>query len=344
MGNTAESPQYIQTSLAGAMCLGLEPGKFFRNARSTCLNLLLTYASGCRAACSYCGLTRDRNTDTSETFIRVKWPTYSMDEVLHQLKVYRHPFKRMCLSMITHAKAVEDSCHIISSFTKENQDIPVSALISPTVMKGKEDLSRLKEAGTERIGVAIDAAIPRLFEKYRGREVKGPHNWDKYWQTMEDAVDIFGPYMVGTHLIVGLGETEKEMVEAIAKAYELKVLTHLFSFFPEAGSPMQNHPQAPLGQYRRIQLARYLINDKNFDPQLIHYNAEGRITDFGIDIEDTIKEGMAFMTSGCPNEDGMVACNRPFANERASQRLRNYPFKPNEEDINLIRSQIWAGQ
>ncbi|HZK44210.1 MAG TPA: radical SAM protein, partial [Syntrophomonadaceae bacterium] len=334
MQNIRQSPQYIQTSLAGAMCLGLERGKFLRDAQSTCLNLLLNYTSGCRAACSYCGLNRDRDFDTSETFIRVKWPTYSMDDVLHQLKVYRHPFKRMCLSMITHAQAIEDSCNIIARFTKENKDIPVSALISPTVMNGKEDLVKLKQAGTERIGVAVDAAIPELFEKYRGKEVKGPHKWENYWKSMEDAVEIYGPYMVGIHLIVGLGETEQEIVQTISYAHEHKVLTHLFSFYPEAGSPMQNHPQPPLGQYRRVQLARYLINDKNHDLKMIKFNSHGQITDFGIDIEDTIKEGIAFMTSGCPGEDGMVACNRPFANERVNQPLRNYPFIPNNEDLN----------
>ncbi len=343
MQDISASPEYIQTSLAGAMCLGLERGKFLRNARSTCLNLLLTYSSGCRAACSYCGLNRYREIDSSQTFIRVKWPTYALEEVIHQLQVHKHPFKRMCLSMITHAKAVEDSCAIIAKFNREIKDIPISALISPSVMEGKKDLLRLKEAGVERIGIAIDAATPSLFEKFRGREVGGPHKWEKYWQTIEEAVEIFGPYKVGAHFIVGLGESEQEMVNIISQAYERKVLTHLFSFYPEAGSPMENYPQPSMGQYRRIQLARYLINEVCINPAIIEFNKNGQVIDFGIDLEEFLPSGLAFMTSGCPGADGKVACNRPFANERVNQPLRNYPFVPDEDDMSMVRSQLWEG-
>ena len=65
----------------------------------------------------------------------------------------------------------------------------------------------------------------------------------------------------GIHLIVGLGETEKEMVVTIQKGQDLGAYTHLFSFFPEKGSPMEKIPLPPLGQYRRIQLARWIINE-----------------------------------------------------------------------------------
>ncbi|MCX6557124.1 MAG: hypothetical protein NTW95_06795, partial [Candidatus Aminicenantes bacterium] len=51
--------------------------------------------------------------------------------------------------------------------------------------------------------------------------------------------------------------------------------------------------------------------------------------------------GEAFMTSGCPDQDGQVACNRPFGNERASEPMRNYPFQPGPEDIERILPQIW---
>ena len=74
-------------------------------------------------------------------------------------------------------------------------------------------------------------------------------------------VEVFGRYKAGIHLIAGLGETEEQMVHAIAKAYRMGAMTHLFSFFPEGGSLLQHRPQPPLGKYRRIQLARYLINE-----------------------------------------------------------------------------------
>jgi biotin synthase len=57
-------------------------------------------------------------------------------------------------------------------------------------------------------------------------------------------------------------------------------------------------------------------------------------------LEESIQFGEPFMTSGCPGEDGRVACNRPFGNEKASRPIRNYAFEPEVEDVALIRYQL----
>ncbi len=335
-----ESPEYVQTSLAGAMCLGLEAGRFMAKTQCTCLNLLLMYDSGCRASCSYCGLARSRQVDQTRTFIRVKWPAYSLQEILARVKGENHPFKRVCVSMITHANAVKDTCTIISR-VRESSDLPVSGLLAPTVMDGRKDLLRIKTAGADRVGIAIDAATEDLFALHRGSGVGGPHRWDLFWRTVAEAVDVFGVHMVGIHLIVGLGESEAEMVNTISQAYHMGAMTHLFSFFPEGGSLMQNSPQPPLGQYRRVQIARYLINEGITDAEAMKFSSSGEITDYGLDIAPYIQNGQAFMTSGCPGQDGQVACNRPFGNERASAPMRNYPYLPEAGDIAVIKTQIW---
>jgi len=244
--------------------------------------------------------------------------------------------------MLTHPRCVVDTCTIVSEF-KRLTSLPVSGLLTPTAMRGKFDLAAIKEAGADRVGIAIDAATEELFNKHRGFAVNGPHKWDRYWQAVADAVDIFGLYKAGVHLIVGLGETERQMVETIARAYKMGALTHLFSFFPEAGSLMEGCSPPPLGQYRRVQLAKYFINEGIISGEEVSFSPEGQITGFGIDIEPYEKNGSAFMTSGCPGEDGLTACNRPFGNERASEPMRNYPFVPEAGDIEIIRPQIWDG-
>lgn len=241
--------------------------------------------------------------------------------------------------MTTNASALQDTCTIIKECS-DKTDLPISGLLTPTVMQGKTDMLAIKEAGADRVGIAVDTATEDLFETFRGSKVKGPHKWERYWKALEDAVEVFGEYNVGVHLIVGLGETEKEMVSAIAKAYRLGALTHLFSFFPEAGSQMAGFVQPPLESYRRIQLARHLINKGIVSSEQIEYDSDGKICDYGIDTEQYIQDGLAFMTSGCPGRDGHLACNRPFGNERPSQPMRNYPFVPEEEDIAIIRSQV----
>ena len=339
-----ESPDFVRTSLAAAMTLGFASGQFRRDARLTGLNLLLTYNDGCLGHCSYCGLAGDREIlqDEKQTFIRVDWPVYALDEIIARAKTLpAGRLKRVCVSMITHRRAFADMNTVIRRLRAE-LPLPVSALISPTMMKDpRAMLAETKAAGADMIGVAIDAVLPELFEHHRGAGVRGPHHWEHFWDCTVAAVEVFGRNMAGVHLIVGLGETEREIIEAIQRAQDAGAQTHLFSFFPEAGTALRSWPQPSYGQYRRVQLARYIINEAYGRADRMTFNDAGQVIDFGVEyLDEVIDEGAAFMTSGCPGEVGVVACNRPFGNERPSRPFRNYPFMPNVEDLALIRLQL----
>jgi biotin synthase len=148
----------------------------------------------------------------------------------------------------------------------------------------------MKKKGADRVGIAIDAATPELFDRLRGKGVAGPHRWDHYWDVVRMAVEVFGRFYVGIHLIVGLGETEKEMVEAIQKGQDLGAYTPLFSFFPENGSPMENHAPPPIGQYRRIQLAVGSLMSLGPMDQM-GFDEKGKLVDFGVDIKPLLQSG-----------------------------------------------------
>ena len=106
-------------SLAAAMTLGLKEGLFFRNARLYCLNLLLTYPEGCRANCAYCGLQKSREGAFGEkSFIRVAWPTYDLETIIQKTKEQKNRLFRICISMITHPRAVAG--HSLSDRTISN--------------------------------------------------------------------------------------------------------------------------------------------------------------------------------------------------------------------------------
>jgi biotin synthase len=346
------SPTYVQTSLAGAMALGLERGSFYRGANPGSLNILMTYPDGCRANCSYCGLARDRSYKAdSQTFIRVKWPMYSLEKVIEILQTQaanpsqKNGFGRICVSMITHPKA-ETDCIVIVNKLHKATGIPISVLVSPTaVSDGTVFFKNLKAAGVDRVGIAIDTATAELFEINRGSPVGGPHSWQKYWQSVTAAVAVFGITMVSIHLVVGLGETEQQLVTAINKAKALGAVTHLFAFCAEPGSGLENRLSPSLGKYRRSQLAAYLLNQRIINYDSIQFDLKGRIISFGKPLEELLGESLAngqpFMTSGCPDNQGCVACNRPYGNERPGPVLKNYPFVPDQEDLEIIRTQIW---
>jgi biotin synthase len=338
----SRSPDYMRISLAAAMTLGYEPGGFFRGARLHCINLLLTYPEGCRARCAYCGLSaQGPGSGTGRSFIRVQWPAYPLDDIIHRISSRRGAVKRICISMITRRQAVADTVAVCSRL-RSSADIPVSLLITPTLI-GDGDLERFKAAGADKIGVAIDLATPALFDRYRGSGVKGPHQWDVYWRCFQSAVDVFGPANAGVHLMVGMGETEREMCTVIQRARDMGGRTHLFSFFPEPGSLLAEHPRPSLVHYRHIQLARFLIDQRITRADRFAFDPQNRIIDFALpaaDMDRIIDSGDPFRTSGCAGYDGEVACNRPFANSRPGPHLRNYPFPPAAEDIDRIRLQM----
>jgi len=337
-----ESPEVLRMSLAAAMTLGLKPGLFYRDARLYCINLLLTYKEGCAARCAYCGLSSRRPGQYGEkSFIRVSWPVASLDEIVHRIRDRKDRIKRICISMITNSRAREETRYITSRL-RSNFDIPVSVLVSPTIV-GEGDLESLKAAGADRAGVAIDLATEALFDKYRGKEIGGPHRWERYWDCLGNALSVFGNRNAGSHFMVGMGESEKEMCAAMQKVKDLGGWTHLFSFFPEPGSQLAGRKPPPMAQYRRIQLARYLIDNDLSYMGAFSFDKEGGILDFGTKakaLDGIIDSGEPFRTSGCEGYDGEVACNRPYANSRPGPFIRNYPFPPERADILRIRKQM----
>jgi len=271
----------------------------------------------------------------------VTWPTYRLDDIIARIAQRKDRVKRICISMITNRMAIKDTKYVCKRLRSEF-DIPVSLLISPTILNAG-DLAEFKSTGADKIGVAVDLATPDLFDKFRGTGVGGPHKWETYWRCFENAVSIFGKGNAGTHLMVGMGETEEEMCQVIQRTRDLGGHTHLFSYFPEEGSAMDGYQPPGMDQYRRVQLAQYLIDQDISRADRFDYRSDGGIVGFGISqnrLDAVIDTGAPFRTTGCTGYDGQVACNRPYGNSRPGPDIRNYPFPPDTEDICRIRRQM----
>ena len=166
---TLSSPEAVRLSLAAAMTLGLKSGRFYRDARLYCINLLQTYPKGCAGRCAYCGLSRNRLTahhESGHSFIRVTWPTHQLDEIIDRMNERRDRLGRVCLSMVTHRSALDDIVRMARRI-RARLDIPMSALLTPTLVD-KNGFSRIRDAGVDRIGIAVDGATPELFDELRG--------------------------------------------------------------------------------------------------------------------------------------------------------------------------------
>jgi biotin synthase len=138
-------------------------------------------------------------------------------------------------------------------------------------------------------------------------------------------------------VIVGLGETEREVAEIIQGCFDMGVLPALFAFTPVRGTALESKSPPELNSYRRIQVARYLIVKGlgRFDG--MEFDGEGKLLSFGLPdeaLKSAIQSGEPFQTSGCQN------CNRPFYNEKPSGPIYNYPIKPKKKEIEKIEQQL----
>ncbi len=344
------SPEYVQMSTAAAITLGIMSGQMYRCSCTRCLNLLLTYPEGCRANCAYCGLARHREKDrdyADRNFIRVDWPAVPMDQVVDIVARdgENSQFHRMCISMITHPNSDDDTRTVLKKWTDRisPDTIPVSILSNPTTMT-RDDVQTLHEMGADIFTVALDAVTPEIFDRTRGRGVDSPHTWKKYWEVLHHAKDIFGDQKFGAHLIVGMGETEYDVIKVVQELVDLGGHSHMFCFFPEKGSLMDHLPATPRDQWRRVQLARYLIDYCGVRIDHMSFDEEGRVKDFGLpqaELDMYIESGIAFRTSGCPGKiaEDISACDRPYGDSPPSD-IASYPFELKKKDIKKVRRQL----
>jgi biotin synthase len=291
----------------------------------------MTYREGkCVANCGFCPQAQ-KSHGKADMLSRVSWPVLPTEHVLNGIENVARNGKimRVCLQALNYPKVFKDLTALAEAI-RLRTDIPISVSCQPL---NSENIKLLAEAGVERIGIPLDAATEALFDKVKGKSVGGPYSWKTQFKLLSEAVDIFGKGKVSTHLIVGLGETEQEMIWTIQQCADMSVLPALFAFTPIAGTALEDKPQPTIQTYRRIQIARYLIVNGIVRCEDMSFDEKGFITDFGADtrtLSSVTRRNEPFITSGCPN------CNRPYYNEKPSGPIYNYPKSLTEKEIALI--------
>jgi biotin synthase len=213
---------------------------------------------------------------------------------------------------------------------KKEVAVPVSVSCQPL---SRANIELLAKAGVDSLGIALDAATEELFNEVKGKGAGCSYSWDNQFGMLTAALEVFGKGNVSTHVIVGLGETEKEAAQIIQKCADMSVLPALFAFTPIQGTALEKNSPPALESYRRVQLARYLIVEGLAQADGMRFDGEDKIVSFGLAkeaLEEAVKSGEPFRTSGCRD------CNRPFYNEKPSGPVYNYPRKISQEEIEEI--------
>jgi biotin synthase len=249
---------------------------------------------------------------------------------------------RVCISQVQDHRANDDLVEITRKVHTAVPEVPLSGLVNATTMS-VPFLEQLKAEGIDIIGYGLDAVTEELFIKTRGKDAGGPHDWDYHWEMVLAARKIYGPMNVNCHLIVGLGETDRDLVDMFYRLKSDEIAGYLFSFNPEIGTALQHQTRQPIKRHRRVQLAKFLIEERNVERDVFQFDENGFIGSIDSEeelIQNTIDEGLSFMTNGCPDRKGVLACNRPYGSYRPGEEFRDYPFKPSGDELNIIREQM----
>jgi biotin synthase-related radical SAM superfamily protein len=286
------------------------------------------------ANCGFCPQARTSKSST-ELLSRVSWPTFPTPNVLTALSATAKEGKimRVCIQALNYPDVFTQLEAIVKEI-KKSSTVAVSVSCQPL---NRENIIRLANAGADRLGIALDAATEKLFNKVKGKDSDGAYTWLNLIRQLSQALDVFGEGNVSTHVIIGLGETEKEAIEVVQMCVTMGVLPALFAFTPVRGTALETKSPPKLDSYRRVQLARYLIVNGKTKLSDMQFDGEGKTAGYGLTNEalnSEVESGLPFQTSGCPD------CNRPFYNEKPSGPIYNYPKKLCREEIKKIKKEL----
>ena len=325
-------PEKIRVSAGSAMVLGLIQGRL--DAPPTTVYLLTYHEGKCSANCGFCPQART-STSRADMLSRVTWTASPTEDVVSRIvfAVEKGVIQRVCIQAINYPTVFNDLL-ALSTDIVARAEVPVSVSCQPlNIMQ----MRKLAEVGVDRVSIALDAVTPELFDRVKGALSQSPYAWEKQRKTLEEAVQVFGKGSVSTHLIVGLGENEQQIIETVQWCVDSGVCPSLFAFTPIAGTRLEGLPQPSITSYRRVQLARYFIVHGKTRIEKMKFDDEGRIVDFGVSgqlLREAVESGNPFQTSGCPG------CNRPYYNEKPGGPIYNYPRPLSLQEIMEIKEQL----
>jgi biotin synthase len=235
---------------------------------------------------------------------------WDQDEILDAVEMAyaEGRIQRCCLQVTVSPSALHRAMEIAARLGRR-LPVSVSVVASPAQVK------ELLDSGAERVGLSLDAANEEAYRRAKGADLHTA------LAIIQEAARLC-PGRITTHLVVGLGETEEEMVHMVALLLGWGVTPSLFAFTPIRGTAMQDELPPSLESYRRLQVVRHLLVQRASSVEDLSFSEKGRIVSFGLptsELETVLADGHAFQTSGCPG------CNRPYYNEPPRGPLYNYP-------------------
>jgi biotin synthase len=239
--------------------------------------------------------------------------------------------------MVTHGRAYPDTLDITRRIGAA-VSTPLSLLVAPPTLN-PERLQAFKDAGADMIGIGLDAVTEDLFRSLRTDVPKGGLKWDQYWRIVDAARVVFGAWKVNCHTLVGLGETDLDLMSIFSRLLDRQIFSYLFCFNPEPDSRMGSLPKTPLARWRRIQLAKFLLEERGLELSAFDFADDGSLVRVRAPralVDSVVRDGYAFMTNGCPSSGGEPGCTRPMGSWRPTEDPRDFPWRPSAAETAAV--------
>jgi len=318
----------VRASIGTLCVLGME--LVLMDAPPTTAYLQIYTDRRCQANCRFCSQARVKQ------IARGQYMPVDASEVVRRLGIAfeRGYIKRACIQTIMYPEMWQDTTDLVRSIRDASQ-IPISVSVFPL---SDERYALLKELGADKLVIPLDAAERELFGQIKGRDAGSVYEWETHLDGIRRAIAVFGRGSVGTHLIIGMGESCEDALRLIDKLHADGVYSALFAYTHLPGT-RRLHTNLSIEHYRAVQFGAYLIREDIATFEDMAFK-EGDVVDFGITEEEMLRfveKGEAFRTTGCPD------CNRPYATETHSE-VFNFPRSPDEREIEVIKLQILKSQ
>lgn len=298
----------IKVSIGSTPSLGLI--NFKQNYLTPTLYLLTP--GKCLRDCKYCSLAKNSNAE-EKYLSRVIWPSFNLDDVIERILKNKDKIKRICIQTVNNRVSKETYLKILK---KISDKVKVSISINT---ENDELIKELFSNGVDRVGIPLDVASEKSYEFLRGGDFFSKINF-----ILKTGKIYIGK--ISTHIIVGLGETDFEILKLHKLFVTNKIKVGLFAFTPVKGTYLEKNPPPKLVRYRKVQLGTKLI-ELGYNMSDFKFKNSGELIGFPKFNLDELIKLKPFNTRGCPD------CSRPFYNERSSKEIYNYHFDLEYEKI-----------
>ena len=205
----------------GSFNMFLDTDKFLENVKVLPLlahapnQTFMNLSTKCIMGCAFC---------TTVELMRGNGGEMTQERVLKIIRINaRHPsFEAVALTSGIPDSVPETNMRMvkmIKAIREEYPDIPIGA---EAYFEDIQCIKRMKDAGADEIKINIETWAPELFEK-----ICPNRDRDKTLAALEEAVRVFGRNKVQSNYIIGLGETDEDIIDGLKKLGNMGVVVNL---------------------------------------------------------------------------------------------------------------------